>query len=49
MLLAIALGLSTLTSSFDVSGVQVILRQSTANNVVAAEFICWEGPARSPR
>jgi zinc protease len=43
MLLAIALALSTLTTSFDVSGVQVILRQSTANNVVAANLYLLGG------
>ena len=46
MLLAIALGLSTLTSSFDVSGVQVILRQSTANNVVAANLYLLGGTSQ---
>ena len=34
MLLSIALALSTLTTSFDVGGVTVILRKSDANNVV---------------
>ena len=43
MLLAVAVALSTLTSSFDVSGVQVILRQSTANNVVAANLYLLGG------
>jgi len=38
MLLAVAIALTTLTNSFDVSGIQVILRQSTANNVVAANL-----------
>ncbi|MFN2601250.1 MAG: M16 family metallopeptidase [Gemmatimonadaceae bacterium] len=43
MLLAVAVALSTLTSNFDVSGVQVILRQSTANNVVAANLYLLGG------
>ena len=43
MLLAVAVALSTLTSSFDVSGVHVILRQSTANNVVAANLYLLGG------
>ncbi len=43
MLLAVAVALSTLTSSFDVSGVQVILRQSSANNVVAANLYLLGG------
>lgn len=43
MLLAVAVALSTLTTSFDVSGVQVILRQSTANNVVAANLYLLGG------
>ncbi len=43
MLLAVALALSSLTTSFDVSGVQVILRQSTANNVVAANIYLLGG------
>jgi zinc protease len=43
MLLAVAVAFSTLTSSFDVSGVQVILRQSTANNVVAANLYLLGG------
>lgn len=43
MLLAVALALSTLTTGFDVSGVQVILRQSTANNVVAANLYLLGG------
>ncbi|MGH7604855.1 MAG: M16 family metallopeptidase [Gemmatimonadaceae bacterium] len=38
MLLSIAVALTTLTSSFDVSGVHVILRQNNANNVVAANL-----------
>ena len=43
MLLAVAIALTTLTNSFDVSGIQVILRQSTANNVVAANFYLLGG------
>jgi zinc protease len=43
MLLAVAVAISTLTSSFDVSGIQVILRQSTANNVVAANLYLLGG------
>lgn len=43
MLLAVALAFSTLTTGFDVSGVQVILRQSTANNVVAANLYLLGG------
>ena len=43
MLLAVAVALSTLTSSFDVSGIQVILRQSTANNVVDANLYLLGG------
>ena len=43
MLLAIAVGLSTLTTSFDVSGIHVILRQSNANNVVAASLYLLGG------
>ena len=43
MLLAVAVALSTLTTSFDVSGVQVILRQSTANNVVDANLYLLGG------
>lgn len=43
MLLAVALALSTLTTGFDVSGVQVILRQSTANNVVAVNLYLLGG------
>jgi zinc protease len=38
MLLSIALAMTTLTTSFDVSGVHVILRQNDANNVVAANL-----------
>ncbi len=46
MLLAVALALTTLTNSFDVSGVQVILRQSTANNVVAANLYLLGGTSQ---
>lgn len=46
MLLAVALALSTLTNSFEVSGIQVILRQSTANNVVAANLYLLGGTSR---
>lgn len=38
MLLSVALALATMTSSFDVDGIRVILRQSDANNVVAANL-----------
>ena len=38
MLLSIALALTSLTTSFDVSGVHVVLRQNAANNVVAANL-----------
>jgi zinc protease len=43
MLLSIALALTSLTSSFDVSGVRVILRQNDANNVVAANLYLLGG------
>jgi zinc protease len=43
MLLSIALALTTLTTSFDVSGVHVILRQNDANNVVAANLYLLGG------
>lgn len=43
MLLSIALALTTLTNSFDVDGVKVILRQSNANNVVAANLYLLGG------
>jgi zinc protease len=46
MLLTVALALSTLTNSFDVSGIQVILRQSTANNVVAANLYLLGGTSQ---
>src|SRR5438876_7301058 len=38
MLLSIALALASATTSFDVSGIHVILRQNNANNVVAANL-----------
>ena len=43
MLLSIALALTTLTTSFNVSGVQVILRRNNANNVVAANLYLLGG------
>ena len=43
MLLSIALALTTMTTSFDVSGIRVILRQSDANNVVAANLYLLGG------
>lgn len=43
MLLAIALALQSATTSFDVSGVHVILRQNDANNVVAANLYLLGG------
>ncbi len=43
MLLSIALALTALTISFDVSGVHVILRQNSANNVVAANLYLLGG------
>jgi zinc protease len=43
MLLSIALAMTTLTTSFDVSGVHVILRQNNANNVVAANLYLLGG------
>jgi zinc protease len=46
MLLAVALALTTLTNSFDVSGVQVILRESAANNVVAANLYLLGGTSQ---
>jgi len=46
MLLAVALALATLTNSFAVSGIQVILRQSTANNVVAANLYLLGGTSQ---
>ena len=43
MLLSIALAMTALTTSFDVSGVHVILRQNGANNVVAANLYLLGG------
>ncbi len=43
MLLSIVLALTTLTASFEVDGVKVILRQSKANNVVAANLYLLGG------
>jgi len=43
MLLSIALAMASLTTSFDVSGVHVILRQNNANNVVAANVYLLGG------
>lgn len=43
MLLSIALAMTTLTTSFYVSGVHVILRQNNANNVVAANLYLLGG------
>ena len=43
MLLSLALAMSTMTSSFDVGGVKVILRESDANNVVAANLYLLGG------
>ncbi|MDQ6871669.1 MAG: insulinase family protein [Gemmatimonadota bacterium] len=43
MLVSIALALTALTTSFDVSGVHVILRQNSANNVVAANLYLLGG------
>lgn len=43
MLLTVALALTTVTSSFDVDGVKVILRRSDANNVVAANLYLLGG------
>lgn len=43
LLASIALALSTLTTSFDVGGIRVILRQSDANNVVAANLYLLGG------
>ena len=43
MLLSVALALTTLTTSFNVSGVQVILRRNDANNVVAAHLYLLGG------
>jgi zinc protease len=43
MLLTIALAMTALTTSFDVSGVHVILRKNDANNVVAANLYLLGG------
>lgn len=43
MLLAVAMAITTMTSSFEVDGVRVILRESTANNVVAANLYLLGG------
>lgn len=43
MLLSVALALTAATNSFDVDGVKVILRQSNANNVVAANLYLLGG------
>lgn len=43
MLLSIALALSTITTSFDVGGVRVILRQISGNDVVAANLYLLGG------
>jgi zinc protease len=43
MLLSIALAMASITTSFDVSGVRVILRQNNANNVVAANLYLLGG------
>lgn len=43
MLLAVALAVSTITTSFDVSGVKVILRRINGNDVVAANLYLLGG------
>lgn len=43
MLLSVALAMASLTTSFDVAGVHVILRQNNANNVVAANLYLLGG------
>ena len=43
MLLSVAMALASATTSFDVSGVHVILRQNDANNVVAANLYLLGG------
>jgi zinc protease len=43
MLLSIALAMATLTTSFDVGGIHVILRKNDANNVVAANLYLLGG------
>jgi zinc protease len=49
MLLSVALALSTITSTFDVSGVKVILRQISGNNVVAANLYLLGGTRQITR
>lgn len=49
MMLAIALAISTATTSFDVDGLRVILRQSDANNVVAANLYFLGGSRQVTR
>jgi zinc protease len=49
MLLSIALALVTTTTSFDVGGIRVILRQSDANNVVAANLYLLGGSRQVTR
>jgi len=44
MFLRIALALSTITSSFNVGGVKVILRQISGNDVIAANLYLLGGP-----
>lgn len=48
MLLAIVLAIGTATTSFDVDGVKVILRNNPANNVVAANLYLLGGPSQAP-
>ena len=43
MLLSIALAMASLTTSFDVAGVHVILRHNNANNVIAANLYLLGG------
>lgn len=43
MILSLALAISTATSSFDIGGIRVILRESDANNVVAANLYLLGG------
>jgi zinc protease len=43
LLLSVAMALASATTSFDVSGVHVILRQNNANNVVAANLYLLGG------
>lgn len=44
MLLAVALAIGAATTSFDVDGVKVVLRNNPANNVVAANLYLLGGP-----